>query len=114
MGTRTYLLVSLLIIALTTANSRAHDESRHPEKPTVGEVMALSGDRITLKTDDGQAAVILGEATRIEQHGTVVDRKALRPGAYVSVFGTKLPTGELAAKEVHLEENVGHHVAAHK
>ncbi len=114
MRTPTYLSMSLFIVTLASAPAWAHDENLHHGTPTTGEVTMVSGDHITLKTTDGDVAVTVAESTRIEQHGTVVDRTALQPGAHVAVLGTKLPTGELVAKEVHVEENAGNHAAAYE
>ena len=36
-----------------------------------------------------------------------------KAGVHVTVFGTKLPTGELVAKDIHVEESHGKHAGAH-
>ena len=87
-----------------TPAAYAHDETMHPGKPTHGVVDSIAGDHLTLKTDGGQVAVTLTEKTTVERGEKVVGRDALQVGRHVDVFGTKLPGGELVAREVHLDE----------
>jgi hypothetical protein len=95
-----YLATILLTLIIFVTAAAAHDPSKHKGKATEGEITAVSGDKIELKTSAGNVQVSLNAKTKIE-HGTqVVDRSHLKPGERVSVFGTKLASGELVAREV--------------
>ncbi len=78
----------------------AHDASKHKGKPTTGEIVSIAADKIELKTGSGTQTVTTTDKT-IYEHG---DRKAargeLKKGDHVTVFGTKLATGELVAREI--------------
>jgi hypothetical protein len=100
--------VALIVLTVTTA-AHAHDQSMHAGKPTHGVVDTIAGDHLTLKTAGGQVAVTLTEKTTVERDEKVVGRDALQVGRHVDVFGTKLPGGELVAKEVHVEEGAAGH-----
>jgi hypothetical protein len=95
-----HLAVILLTLALVVPAAIAHDASKHKGKATQGEITAVTGDTVELKTAAGNVRVSLTSKTKIE-HGTqVVDRSHLKTGERVHVFGTKLPSGELVAREI--------------
>jgi hypothetical protein len=95
-----YLATLLITFSFVVATVAAHDASQHKGKATEGEITAINGDSIELKTAAGNVRVSLNAKTKIE-HGTeAVDRSHLKSGERVSVFGTKLPGGELVAKEI--------------
>jgi hypothetical protein len=106
------LLATILVAASSGAGAWAHDASLHHGKPTTGVVENVSGDHLTLATSDGEIPVILNESTHIERDGKDADREALEPGARARVFGTKLPSGELVAKELQVESS-GPRAAVH-
>jgi Domain of unknown function (DUF5666) len=101
---RTHTSAVALIVLTGTIAAYAHDETMHAGKPTRGVVETVAGDHLTLKTDRGQVRVTLTEKTTVERGEQVVGRDALRAGTHLEVFGTKLPGGELVARDVHLEE----------
>ncbi len=106
---RTYLRATALILLPVTTAAYAHDGSMHPGKGTHGVVGTVAGDHLTLNTDGGQLAVTLTEKTTVERGEKVVGRDALQAGSHVEVFGTKLPGGELVAREVHVDEGATGH-----
>jgi hypothetical protein len=90
----------LLVAVFTVAGALAHDKSLHKGKPTEGTISSVAGDRIELKTLKGNVNISLTSKTKIEHGNQVVDRTHLKTGDSISVFGTKLPSGELVAKEI--------------
>jgi hypothetical protein len=104
----------LFALSLAVTAGAAHDASKHKGKATEGEIITAGGDQLELKTSAGAVRVSLTGKTKIE-HGTqVVDRTHLKPGERVSVFGTKLPGGELVAKEIVIGSGgQGHSSAEH-
>lgn len=98
------LLMSLMVLlaAIAPAPILAHDAKLHKGKATEGEVVSLAGDQLTLKTKSGTVKVRLNEKTKIEHDGQTVDRSHVQNGERVSVFGTKLASGELVATEIQM------------
>lgn len=98
---------AILVFGLiaTVAAARAHDASLHRGKPTDGVVAALDGDHLTLDRAGGHLDVVLQADTKIEDGDDAVGRDRLSKGAAISVFGTKLATGELVAREILLRRD---------
>lgn len=95
------LMTVFAVTALLPATALAHDASMHKGKPTEGEVVAVEKGRFTLKAEDGTHPVTLGADTKVESGASAEHVKAdLKVGEHVAVFGTKLPGGAIAAKEV--------------
>lgn len=108
-----YLFSTVLFIALLAPSlAVAHDASLHKGKPTNGEVVSISGDKLELKTATGPITVTLNEKTKYEHGNQTAAKSHLQKGERVTVFGTKLATGELVAKEVLIGAPDSH--AAHK
>lgn len=110
MRIRTLLIVAFLAL-LVSQNSWAHDPSKHKGKGTKGEIVSIANDRIELKTSAGVKAVTITDKTTFERGSEKVSKAALKKGDQVTVFGTKLATGELMAQEVMLanpESHEGH------
>ena len=98
------LLIALGLLLLTTAtNAWAHGGHAHHGTPTGGTIATVNGDHLTLTTDSGSLAVTVTETTHIVAGEKELDRKALTPKTRVSVFGTKLESGELVAEDIHVE-----------
>lgn len=95
-----HLAPILFLAGLSVVSAVAHDKSLHKGKPTEGTIAAVSGDQIDLKTKAGNVKVALTSKTKIEHGKETVDRTHLKAGERISVFGTKLPSGELVAREV--------------
>ena len=104
------LLLMTLILAGMAApwNLQAHDPSKHKGKATEGEILSVAADRFELKTAAGNTTVLLTDKTKIEHGDQAVAKDHLKQGLRVSVFGTKLPTGELAAREIVLSGKTAH------
>ena len=95
-----HLAPILFLAGLSVVSAVAHDKSLHKGKPTEGTIATVSGDQIDLKTTAGNVKVALTSKTKIEHGKETVDRTHLKAGERISVFGTKLPSGELVAREV--------------
>jgi ribosomal protein S1 len=96
------MLIALALLGLVGVSSavRAHDASLHKGKPTLGEVVSVEDNGLKLKTATGTTTVTFREETKFERGDKKATREELKPGDQVSVFGTKLPSGELVAREV--------------
>ena len=95
------LMTALVLLGLfAPAMLSAHDKSLHKGKPTEGEVVETAPDRFTVKTANGAVTVTHSPQTVFEHGKVKVDKTHVTKGGKVTVFGTKLPTGELVAKEV--------------
>jgi hypothetical protein len=104
----TMLAISLLIQPLASA----HDASLHKGKATTGEVVSVSDDKMEMKTPTGPVTITLNAKTKYEHGSKAAAKSHLQKGQQVSVFGTKLPTGELVAKEIVIAAPDSH--ATHK
>jgi hypothetical protein len=107
-----YLFATILAISLMISLASAHDARLHKGKATTGEVVSVSGSKMEMKTSTGPVTITLNDKTKYE-HGTKAATKShLQKGQRVSVFGTKLPTGELVAREIVIAAPDSH--ATHK
>ena len=104
----TILAISLLIPALASA----HDASLHKGKATTGEVVSVSDSKMEMKTSAGPVTITLNGKTKYEHGSKAAAKSHLQKGQRISVFGTKLPTGELVAREIVIATPDSH--AAHK
>lgn len=86
--------------ALTASAAYAHDASLHKGKPTVGKVVALSQNGVSLKTAKGDTMVTFQDNTKFERGNAQASSEDIQTGDQLTVFGTKLPNGELVAREV--------------
>ena len=107
-----YLFSTILAIALLAPSLGAHDASLHKGKATVGEVVSVAPGKMELKTATGPVKVTLNDKTKYEHGNQTVDMSHVQKGQKVSVFGTKLGTGELVAREILIGAADSH--AAHK
>lgn len=100
-------LFSLFFLAIAlTSNAFAHDEKLHKGKPTEGTVSQLTQNGFDLKTETNSVSVKYGENVTFEgeKEGSA-KKEDLQSGSHVSVFGTKLASGELVAKEIHIHSS---------
>ncbi|HUS08773.1 MAG TPA: DUF5666 domain-containing protein [Bryobacteraceae bacterium] len=97
-------LIAITILAtlglLAPLGVQAHDASQHKGKATSGEIVSLGDDRFELKTATGTVPVTYTSKTKFEHGKEAVDKTHLQKGEKVSVIGTKLPNGDLVAKEI--------------
>jgi hypothetical protein len=91
----------------------AHDQSLHKGKATQGEIVSAEPNGLVIKTEDGDKKVTLGEKTKIEVGESRGTREDLKGGARVAVFGTKLPGGEIVAKEIVIQGGAHGNRAGH-
>ena len=108
-----YLFSTILAIALLAPSlAPAHDASLHKGKATIGEVVSVAEGKLELKTATGSITVTLNDKTKYEHGDQTVTMSHVQKGQKISVFGTRLPTGELVAKEILIGAADSH--AAHK
>lgn len=92
---------TLLLAGLVGASLlSAHDEKLHTGNATQGEIVSIAGNNVVMKTATGNIKVTLSKDTKYEMGDQTVDVNHFKKGDKVSVIGTKLATGELAAKEM--------------
>ena len=94
------LTLALFISIALPGTVLAHDASKHKGKPVQGEVSSLTSDGFELKTATGTIPVTFSSKTKFEHGNTIVDKTHVTKGGRVQVFGTKLPSGQLVAREV--------------
>lgn len=97
---RRVMYMALMVGLATVSGLYAHDASLHKGKATTGEIVNVAPDRLDLKTPAGMVKVSFSEKTKFEHGKEVVDKTHLKTGDTISVVGTKLPSGELVAKEI--------------
>ncbi len=107
-----YIFGTILAIWLLTPLASAHDASLHKGKATTGEVVSVSEGKLEMKTSTGPLTVTLNDKTKYEHGRKAATKSHLEKGQHVSVFGTKLQTGELVAREIVIAAPNSH--AAHK
>lgn len=101
MFTRKFWPFSVLIVALLgVLPASGHDAKLHKGKPTEGEIVSIAASKLEVKTATGPLMVTLSDKTKYEHGKQNVTKSHLKVGERVTVFGTKLPTGELVAREV--------------
>ena len=93
-------LVFALTGVLGVASVYAHDASLHKGKPTVGKVVSLAENGVNLKTAHGTTSVTFQDKTKFERGDAQASAQEIQTGDQLTVFGTKLPSGELVAREV--------------
>src|SRR5262245_9059974 len=94
------LLALVLIGFLGASSASAHDVSLHKGKPTVGKVTSLADNGVKLQTDKGPVTVTWQEKTVFERGDAQAPPQEIHQGDRLTVFGTKLPSGDLVAREV--------------
>src|ERR1051325_2603483 len=101
---------AVFLVALLAPLAAAHDPRLHQANAVTGEVLSIAPASFELKTKTGNWKVTFTAATKFEHGKATVDKTHLKKGDQVGVLGTKLPNGELAAKNVILgvEEEAGH------
>ena len=90
----------LLAGLLATASAWAHDPRLHKANAVTGEITSVGANSFELKTKSETIKVTFSNTTKFEHGKEVVDKSHLAKGDQAGVIGTKLPTGELVAKEV--------------
>lgn len=96
-----------MVLCLGGGVALAHDGEHHQGMAVHGTVSAVSGDRLTVKTGDGDQVFALLPDTKIEVAGKAAGRERLRQGDAVSVVSAKLPGGKIAAAEVMVGDGEG-------
>src|SRR5215813_8082575 len=80
--------------------ARAHDGVDHEGKGTEGQIVSIADNQFELNTATETLQVTLSSKTKFEYNHQAVDKTHLTKGEHVTVMGTKLPSGEMVAKEV--------------
>ena len=107
MNRRVFAMATLFGLLLVSP-AAAHDPSQHKGRQIRGEVVSAGADRLEMKTADGKLVVTFTDKTKFEHSNQQVTREHVKPGTKVAVIGTKLPTGELVAKEILLMDGESH------
>ena len=94
---RSFLAAVLLFGRVVVGALSAHDAQGPATK---GQIVSVAGDSFVMKTDKGNITVTMNKDTKIEHGDKAVDKTHLMKGEKVTVYGTKLPSGEFVAKEV--------------
>jgi len=97
---RTILVGVVALLVAAGGIASAHEQSLHKGRATGGTVVSTSERGLVLETATGNVSVTLSETTKFERDDKPVARQEIRKGDHVEVFGTKLETGELVAKEI--------------
>ena len=90
----------LMLTLLAPAGVQAHDPRLHKPNAVTGEIASVAAGSFELKTKTGTIKVTFSSKTKFEQGKETVDKSRLTKSDQIGVIGTKLPTGELVAKEV--------------
>jgi hypothetical protein len=94
-------LFSVLIVGLLAATlASAHDISLHKGSATQGEIVSVEGEKMVVKTATGPVTVSFSGKTKYEHGNQTVTKSHLKAGDKVAVFGTKLASGEVVAREI--------------
>ncbi len=105
---------AVLGILLTLASiGAAHEQSLHKGKPVEGEVTTVAGDTLTLETGATTLAVVLDDKTKFERGDQPAERSDVKRGVHLTIFGTRLATGELVAREVLIAGNHSEGMSEH-
>lgn len=104
----------LMLGLLTSASLSAHDPRLHKPNAVTGEITSVDADSFELKTKADTIKVAFSSKTKFAHGKETVDKSHLAKGDRVGVIGTKLPTGELVAKEVLLGLAASKEGSAHK
>ena len=114
------ITTALFSVLLLATNALAHEGQMHKGKPVEGTATAITATSLTVKGDTGESAVTLTPETKFEagEEGKPATKSDLREGSFVMVYGTKLETGELVAKEIMIHSSAKHadqehHEASH-
>ncbi|HEV8718005.1 MAG TPA: DUF5666 domain-containing protein [Candidatus Binatia bacterium] len=108
-------LIALLFLGiLAVTSAQAHDVSLHKGKPTRGTVTSKTENGLELQTAKGKLTVTFQPNTNFERGDEKATREVIQVGDQVTVFGTKLPSGELVAREVLLSTKDKHAAAESK
>ncbi len=95
------LMTTVAALALlASSNLAAHDERLHKGNAVTGEIVAVTGDGLQLKTKTETVKVKFSSKTKFELDKKMVDKSQVREGDRAGVIGSKLPTGEMMANEV--------------
>src|SRR2546427_7734077 len=105
-------LIALLFLGtLAVPAAEAHVVRQHKGKPAQGTVTSISENRLELQTAKRKLTVTFQPNTNFERGDEKITWEAIQVGNQVRVFGTKLSSGELVAREVLLSPK-GKHAAA--
>lgn len=113
MSIRKHAISLLFALAGSVFILSAHDASEHKGTPTKGQISSVAANGLELKTATGTVKVSFNKDTKFEHGDAVVDKSHFMKGAKISVFGTKLPSGEIVAKEVVMDGATASKAAEH-
>lgn len=99
---KTTSVTALFALLSISSSAFAHDAKLHKGKPTEGKAISISASEFKVKSDSGETTVEVTKDTQFElgMEGQGSSVKDLKEGSFVMVYGTKLESGVLVAKEV--------------
>lgn len=100
-----FILVLIPTLFACSLQDRAFDTSAH-HSLLRGTVSELSGDTVTLVTNEGKLSLELSPETEIKRDGVPSSRDGLKVGETIELEGRKLPGGSVAAREVWVHSGI--------
>ena len=91
------------VAAMIASVANAHGGDRHDGSAITGTVHSISKESLELETALGEVGIVLSEETRFVEDDAPIARTALKVGMRVSIHGSKLPGGGIAARDVTLD-----------
>lgn len=101
------------VTLLLPSTVMGHDAKLHKGKATVGEVVSMTRDQAEVKIASGTVKVKFNAKTKFEHSGQAVDQSHVQKGEHVTIFGTKLASGDLVATEVQMGNAAANHETDH-
>ena len=114
MSIKKYAVTIVLALCSSVFMLSAHDGDDHKGTPTQGEIASMAADSFQMKTATGTVKVSINKDTVFEHEEKTVDKAHFTKGAKISVFGTKLPSGEIVAKQVVMGASTASKATEHK
>lgn len=105
MKLRCFILVLIPTLCACPLQDRAFDTSAHHSLLS-GTVSELSGDTVTLVTNEGKLSIELSPETGIKRDGVPSSRDGLKVGETIELEGRKLPGGSVAARKLWIHSGI--------
>lgn len=104
--TMRWTIVTLSLLTLLAAPARGQDahshQARHGDRPLMGKVTSVEGDRIRVATDEGKKDVVLRDNSGAgDAAGAAKSDLPLQKGDEVTVHGAMTAEGDFEAREIY-------------
>ncbi len=98
-----FFMFTALLVSVLVSSSQAQTH----RKPLRGKVVAVDGNIVTVLPDPEPrpepVKVTIITETKLTKGKELSSQDALNEGSHVTIHGTKLPSGELVAKQVEVD-----------